>query len=192
MAVHPVTNAQYAAFAQAAQRDFKLPQDKEDHPAANISWNDATAFCTWLSQLTGLSFGLPTEAEWEKAARGADGRLYPWGDAFEPRRLNSYESDVHNTVAVNGHSPDGDSVYGIADMCGNVWEWCADWYADDEYQRRARARVADPQGPAQGAMRVLRGGAFDFNKAAVRCAYRAANYPHERSYDYGFRVVLRP
>jgi len=192
MAVHPVTGAQYAVFAQATQRDFKLPQGREDHPAANVSWNDATAFCAWLSQLTGLNFGLPTEAEWEKAARGADGRLYPWGDAFEARRLNSFESDVHATAPVSEHSPDGDSPYGIADMCGNTWEWCADWYAEDEYRRRAKARVADPQGPAQGAMRVLRGGAFDFNKAAARCAYRAANHPHERSYDYGFRVVLRP
>jgi len=191
IARYPVTNHQYAFFAQATQRDFKMPAGKEDHPVVNVSWNDAVAFCAWLSQTTGLNFGLPTEAEWEKAARGTDGRVYPWGDEFDAKRLNSRESNVQDTTPVGWYSPDGDSPYGVADMCGNAWEWCADWYDEEEYLRRAGTRVSDPQGPAQGIMRVLRGGAFDFNKDGVRCGYRAANFPHERSYDYGFRLVLR-
>lgn len=192
IARHPITNSQYMMFAQATQRDFKLVEGKEDHPVVNVSWHDAVAFCAWLSQLTGFQFNLPTEAEWEKAARGTDGRVYPWGDDFDVKRLNSHESDLHETTPVGKHSPDGDSPYGIADMCGNVWEWCADWYADDEFRRRAKARAIDPLGPEAGAMKVLRGGAFDFNKSAVRCAYRAGASPFERSYDYGFRVVMRP
>jgi formylglycine-generating enzyme required for sulfatase activity len=179
-------------FAQAMQRDFKLVEGKEDHPVVNVSWHDAAAFCTWLSQLTGFQFNLPTEAEWEKAARGTDGRIYPWGDEFEAKRLNSFENGIRETTPAGKYSPEHDSPYGIADMCGNVWEWCADWYAEDEYARRAKARTVDPLGPEAGMMKVLRGGAFDFNKSAVRCAYRAANSPFERSYDYGFRVVMRP
>lgn len=192
IARYPITNQQYAFFAQATQREFKMPAGKEDHPVVNVSWNDAVAFCEWLSQTTGLNFGLPTEAEWEKAARGTDGRIYPWGDEFDPRRLNSRESNIQGTTPVGRYSPAGDSLYGVADMCGNTWEWCADWYDDEEYLRRAGTRVNDPRGPAHGVMRVLRGGAFDFNKDGVRCGYRAANFPHERSYDYGFRLVLRP
>jgi formylglycine-generating enzyme required for sulfatase activity len=192
IARHPVTHTQYAMFAQAMQRDFKLVEGKEDHPVVNVSWHDAAAFCTWLSQLTGFQFNLPTEAEWEKAARGTDGRIYPWGDEFEAKRLNSFENGIRETTPAGKYSPEHDSPYGIADMCGNVWEWCADWYAEDEYARRAKARTVDPLGPEAGMMKVLRGGAFDFNKSAVRCAYRAANSPFERSYDYGFRVVMRP
>jgi formylglycine-generating enzyme required for sulfatase activity len=188
----PITNLQYAMFAQATQRDFKLPEGKEEHPAVNVSWHDAVAFCAWLSQLTGFQFSLPTEAEWEKAARGTDGRIYPWGDEFDAKRLNSYESGIRGTTPAGKYSPEHDSPYGIADLCGNVWEWCADWYADDEYARRSRTKVTDPMGPEAGTMKVLRGGAFDFNKGAMRCAYRAANSPFERSYDYGFRVVMRP
>ncbi len=188
----PITNAQYDMFAQATQRDFKLIEGREDHPAGNVSWHDASAFCAWLSQLTGFQIALPTEAEWEKAARGTDGRIYPWGDTFESKRLNSYENGIRETTPAGKYSPDHDSPYDIADLCGNVWEWCADWYADDEYARRARTRVIDPLGPEAGALKVLRGGAFDFNKSAVRCAYRAAAAPFEHSYDYGFRVVMRP
>ncbi len=192
IARYPVTNQQYDLFARATQRDFKFPAGKEDHPVVNVSWNDAVAFCHWLSQTTGLNFGLPTEAEWEKAARGTDGRIYPWGDEFDAKRLNSRESNLQDTTPVGRYSPAGDSPYGVADMCGNTWEWCADWYSEQEYARRSGTRVRDPRGPAQGVMRVLRGGAFDFNKDGVRCGYRAANFPHERSYDYGFRLVLRP
>lgn len=188
----PITNTQYAMFAQATQRDFKLVEGKEDHPAVNVSWHDAVAFCAWLSQLTGFQVNLPTEAEWEKAARGTDGRIYPWGDDFEAKRLNSYENGIRCTTPAGKYSPNYDSPYGIADLCGNVWEWCADWYADDEYARRAKTRSIDPMGPDAGTLKVLRGGAFDFNKSAVRCAYRAAASPFEHSYDYGFRVVMRP
>jgi iron(II)-dependent oxidoreductase len=192
IARHPITNEQFAIFAQITQRNFKVPRDKDKHPVVQVSWHDAAAFCDWLSQSTNRRFGLPTEAEWEKAARGADGRIYPWGDRFDSRKLNSFEIGVHDTTPVGQYSPHGDSPCGAADMSGNVWEWCADWFDEEEYQRRRKTRVIDPQGPAQGIYRVVRGGAFDFTKGAVRCAYRAGNPPHLDSYDYGFRVVMRP
>src|SRR5262249_55409720 len=88
---YPVTNAQYAVYAKATRRteDFRLPRDKDDHPVVNVSWDDAVALCRWLSQVTGKPIRLPTEAEWKKAARGTDGRIYPWGNTWDPSRLNS-------------------------------------------------------------------------------------------------------
>lgn len=188
----PVTNEQYAVFARATQRDFKSPVGKAQHPVAHVSWDDAHAFCEWLTQVAGQRFMLPSEAEWEKAARGADGRIYPWGDRFDAARLNSCEAGPRETVEVGRFSPKGDSPYGVADLCGNAWEWCDDWFDDDTYTKRARGRVQDPLGPPNGTLRALRGGAFDFDQHAVRCAYREGAPPYERSYDYGFRVVMRP
>ena len=192
IARYPVTNEQYAVFARATQRDFKLSVGKASHPVVNVSWDEARAFCDWLSDITEQRFMLPSEAEWEKAARGTDGRIYPWGDAFDATRVNSCMSGVSETVPVDHFSPNGDSPYGVADMCGNAWEWCDDWFDDDTYAARARSRVQDPLGPQHGTLRALRGGAFDFDHRAVRCAYRVGALPYERSYDYGFRMVMRP
>lgn len=127
----PVTNAQYAAFVEATKRKVpkhwkrllrqdRIPSGKENHPVVNVSWYDAVAFCRWLSQETGQPFRLPTEAEWEKAARGADGRIYPWGDEQLTNELCYLGS---GTTPVGRYSPQGDSPYGCADMAGNVWEW---------------------------------------------------------------------
>jgi formylglycine-generating enzyme required for sulfatase activity len=154
----------------------------------NVSWDDAVAFCKWLSQATGRTFRLPTEAEWEKAARGDDGRIYPWGNEWEVTRLNG-ESMHGGTTPVGQFSPAGDSPFGLADASGNVWEWCADWYADKTYERRARAMARDPKGPADGEGCVVRGGAFDSSPRHLRCAHRNWYYPFNARKNVGFRVV---
>jgi formylglycine-generating enzyme required for sulfatase activity len=146
------------------------------------------AFCRWLDA-PGWRFRLPTEAEWEKAARGADGRLYPWGDEWDIARANA-DDLADATTPVGLFSPGGDSPFGVADMCGNVWEWCADWYDAEAYQRRETS--LDPTGPASGDGAVVRGGAFDAPLRRVRSAQRNWDYPFKRRANIGFRVVAVP
>ncbi len=171
---YPITNVQYAAF-----KKIRMPSGQENHPVINVSWNDAQTFCQWLVKQTGKASRLPTEAEWEKAARGINGRIYPWGNERDKSKLNSSESGVNGTTPVGIYSPVGDSPYGLADMGGNVWEWCADWYDEKEYQRQAsnNINVRDPQGPASGENCVLRGGSYSAQAWYARCACRVANVP---------------
>ena len=126
---YPVTNEQYAAFVkatrQAAPQHWKngqIPAGKENHPVVDVSWKDAVAFCRWLSQASGKTIRLPTEAEWEKAARGDDGRIYPWGDKPPTKELCNFGGNVGDTTPV-GQYPAGASPCGALDMAGNVWEW---------------------------------------------------------------------
>jgi formylglycine-generating enzyme required for sulfatase activity len=192
---YPVTNAQYATFIKTTSHrapkhweGVKIPSGKGKHPVVNVSWHDAVAFCQWLSRETGQAFRLLTEAEWEKAARGTDGRIYPWGNAWDKTKLNSEESGPGDTTPVGQYSPGGDSPYGAVDMSGNVWEWCADRFDEQEYQRRAKSTVKDPRGPEEGALRVLRGGAFYYKASRARCAFRYYHYPNDRGRRGGFRV----
>lgn len=166
---------------------------KQDHPVTCVSWDDAVAFCTWLSEASGRDVRLPSEAQWEKAARGsADDRLWPWGDEPPTARHCNFAMNVGDTTPVGAYSPLGDSPYGCADMAGNVWEWCADWYDGEEYARRAGKEVRNPAGPSQGDRRVLRGGAFNCNADLVRCAVRGWLNPDGRRYDdLGYRVCAR-
>lgn len=196
---YPLTNKQYSVFLQATEHRPPshwitgiLPKDKEDHPVVRIMWEDAVAFCGWLNQKSSRIFRLPTEAEWEKAARGLDDRRYPWGNDWNSANLNSHEHGPGGTTPVDYYSPSGDSPYSVADMCGNVWEWCADWFNEMEYQRRAAADVKDPQGPNLGQFRVQRGGSCWENPVgSARCAFRD-HYSPFNSEDYtGFRVVCR-
>ena len=151
----------------------------------------SSAYCKWLSEKKGKAYGLPTEAQWEKAARGDDGRIYPWGNEWDASRLNSREGGPGDTSPVDHYSPRGDSPYGCADMAGNVWEWCADWHGKKEYARRAGSSVEDPAGPESGLLRVLRGGAFNYFDL-VRCAARYGRNPYARGDGVGFRVFLLP
>ncbi len=190
----PVTNAQYAAFVEATGykapnywEGGKPPVGKEDHPVVYVSWHDARAYCEWLSEKKGQACRLPSEAEWEKAARGTEGWIYPWGDAWHDGCCNSHESGSSDATPVGRYSPQGDSPYGCADMAGNVWEWTGSLYKDypyDPQDGRENPRAAGP--------RVLRGGAFYSSARRVRCAYRDTAYPDDWRGAFGFRVALAP
>ncbi len=190
--MYPITNAQYAAFAQATHREVPAaPPGQENFPVVAVAWDDAAALCQWLSRVTGRTFRLPTEAEWEKAARGADGWRYPWGNALDPARLNG-DNRYGGPLPVGRFSPLGDSPYGAADMLGNVWEWCSDWFDARLYGRRAKHLVNDPPGPSTGQGYVVRGGAFDSPPKHTRCAHRNWYYPDATRPDLGFRIVALP
>lgn len=189
IAKYPVTNAHYQVFARATQRPWTLPLGREMHPVAQVSWNDAVAFCKWLHKLTGQAFCLPTEAQWEKAARGPAGYKYPWGEAWEVTRLNGADR-TGQTTPVGQYSPDGDSAYGVADMCGNVWEWCADSYAPQIYRRHAGGVRREPVSE-QGQGAVVRGGAFDSPPKHLRCARRQWYYTDDTRPNLGFRLALK-
>jgi formylglycine-generating enzyme required for sulfatase activity len=184
---YPITNAQYAVF-----KKIQIPSGKENHPVVNVLWHDAVTFCQWLSKETGQTFRLPTEAEWEKAARGVDGRLYPWENEWDPKKLNSSEGGVGSTTPVDKYSPAGDSPYGAADMAGNVWEWCADWYADDLYAQRVGQEMHDPSGPSSGSARVVRGGSWYNDRWSCRAATRGGLVPAGFLDSLGFRVARSP
>jgi len=185
----PVTNAQYAVFVRVAEHRApkhwlleEPPQGLADHPVINISWHDALAYCRWLAEKTGRPYTLPTEAQWEKAARGPDGRLYPWGNTFDRAKCNTEEADVGGTTPVGRYSPMGDSPYGCIDMAGNVWEWCRTKWRTS-YQE---AEDNDLEGEAP---RVVRGGAFRRSAGRARCASRFRLLPRDDWGDHGFRVV---
>ncbi|OGO41187.1 MAG: hypothetical protein A2W36_01705 [Chloroflexi bacterium RBG_16_58_14] len=164
-------------------------------PVVGVCWFEAEAYCNWLSAVSERPFRLPTEAEWEKAARGAQAFLWPWGDTWEASRCNSSEAEeaerLYSTTPV-GMYPHGASPYGALDMAGNVWEWCQDWYDPEEYQRRAGSEVINPPGPEQGPARVVRGGSWNGNRRHARCASRGRFGPDAFSYLLGFRLVCLP
>ncbi|PIE33434.1 hypothetical protein CSA56_11545 [candidate division KSB3 bacterium] len=162
--------------------------DSDNHPVVGVSWYEAVAFCQWASrkfqELGEAGVRLPTEAEWEYAARGADGRIYPWGDEIDPELANYSGTELGCTSAV-GCFPKGISAFGCEEMAGNVWEWCWDWYA--VYTINAQS---NPTGRPSGAYRVGRGGCWGFSAGDCRSAYRFRWLrPGDRLDDLGFRVV---
>lgn len=198
---YPVTNVEYQVFVRDAGYTSPerwdgdtYPEGKGNHPVVYVSWENAAAYCQWLSEKTGKQYRLPTEAQWEKAARGDDGRVYPWGDGWDKSYLNSLESykDEPDTSPVGQFSPQGDSPYSCADMTGNVWEWCADWFDAAEYKHRTSGDIEDPKGPREGENRVLRGGSFSNGDLFTRCAARSRTKPGRHSSHIGFRVVMLP
>lgn len=207
IARYPVTVAQYDCFVQAGgyaekrwwtdagwawrkaqnvtgperyQEIFQTP----NHPVVGVSWYEAVAYCAWLSAQMGYEISLPSEAQWERAARHTDGRVYPWGDDFWPERCNMDETGIVATSAV-GIFPGGKAECDAADMAGNVWEWCRSLWLDD-YENYA-ARVGDEL--IGGERRVLRGGSFDSSRSSVRCAFRFRNSPDNRNRYLGFRLL---
>ena len=192
---YPVTNAQYAVFVEATGRRPPEhwpggcpPEAKKNHPVVDVNWWDAVAYCRWLAKVTGKPYRLPTEAQWEKAARGSDGRRYPWGDQWDSKKCNARQAGKGDTTPAGACSPVGDSPYGCADMAGNVLEWVADWYAADYYAQSTTSH--NPYGPASGAVRVLRGGSWYSNAQKVRCASRYNGNPKLTSPEAGFRCAL--
>ncbi len=158
-----------------------------DYPVVGVSWFEAVAYCHWLSKQTGIEFRLPSEAQWEKAARGSDGRTYPWGDIWDTKRANSSESGVQKTTPV-GTYPDGASPYGALDMAGNVWEWCATpWGKPYPYQPEDEWQT--PYLEANADRRVLRGGAWYWGGIYTRVAYRNGDILRVRINRLGLRVA---
>ncbi len=186
----------------------------DNQPVVGVTWYEAQAYCLWLTtklRAAGLltseqAICLPTEAEWEKAARtpppahppaasrsmpGEGSYLWPWGDTWDPNKCNSEESGFNATTPV-GMYPDGASPLGITDMVGNVWEWCGDWWQDDLYKEREGKEVRDPIGPFSGSARVVRGGSWNLDRWFCRSAYRYGLVPASFLNGVGFRLACSP
>jgi formylglycine-generating enzyme required for sulfatase activity len=189
LAACQITNADYARFVEATgadlppffnHPDFNYPQQ----PVVGVSWFQACGYCEWLSKRTSRRFRLPTEAEWERAARGGvDGQLFPWGDGA-PESLDNYAQRWKT-----GPEPVGlheQNAYGLFDICANVHEWCSDWFSADYY---ANCPDRNPRGPASGERRASRGGSWRHHVKVTRCAARSSIPPHLQYADYGLRVA---
>jgi formylglycine-generating enzyme required for sulfatase activity len=200
---HEVTNRMYSQFCEATGHrkpkywgNETYPPGKEHHPVRAVNWHDATAYASWADAC------LPTEAQWEKAARGTDGRLFPWGNELDYRRahylrleyfehwesfdVSPSEFNAYPTAVVGSHSQ-GDSPYGVADMLGNVWEWCLDRFDCTYY---TWGPMENPVGPRIGEERILRGCASVYDLHKFRCAYRHMASPDTSSTElFGFRCA---
>lgn len=198
-----VTNADYKSFVDATRHRAPAGQHKGGplwdgrsfpasiarQPVVKVSWADATAYCQWLSRVTGKHYMLPTEGEWEKAARGGlDQKKYPWGDE-EPDERKAWFGKVWNDYPtlkdVDYGLPNAYDLYGMA---GNVSQWVADLYSA-HFDVRSTSR--DPQGPFEGVRRVVRGGLVSDQAERLRCASRNYRFPSDRALDVGFRVVRK-
>jgi formylglycine-generating enzyme required for sulfatase activity len=207
---YPVTNGEYKEFVADGgykkkeywtEEGWELKEKKKiiepafwhdrqwngpNFPVVGVSWYESSAYAFWLSKKTGEKYRLPIEAEWEKAARGSDGREYPWGNKFDKNKCNSGELGLGRTSPV-GIFLEGQSPYGCFDMAGNVWEWCSDWY-DRGYYEISPAK--NPIGPEDGSDRVIRGGSCFFNADNCRASYRIPLDPAARGNYVGFRLSV--
>ena len=185
----PLPRDQIPYWTQANNHGGGTP-GSDDYPVIGINWDAATAYCAWLSARTGKRYRLPTEAEWEKAARGTDARRYPSGQTIGRRQANYVGAQAYDTVMPVGSLEGGASPYGAFDMAGNVMEWCQDWYGRDYYSVSPRR---NPQGPATGAYRVARGGSFFVEVFDLRATARSLAWPSFQAHRMiGFRPVREP
>jgi len=184
-----VRNCEYALFLQATGSPAPptwntLGFNHPDQPVVAVSWFEAVRYCEWLQAETGRSYRLPSEAEWERAARGGmDGRAFPWGDEPPESRPDYGERWNRGPEPVGGAAPNGFRLY---DMCENVHEWCGDWYGAEYY---AASPERNPPGPACGERRSSRGGSWRHRVKVSRCAARSSIPPGFQYADYGFRVA---
>lgn len=183
---YEVTFDQYDTFCDDTGRSKPYDEGwgRENRPVINVSWVDAKAFCDWLSQKTGKNIHLPTEAQWEKAARGTERRRYPWGNGPPSCTIVNYNNCKGKTMPVGDYSSDS-SPYNIRDMGGNVVEWCADWHSPTYYSVSPRY---NPTGPSGGTYRVTRGGSWNYYSWEVRSARRGSVTPASRNNSLGFRI----
>jgi formylglycine-generating enzyme required for sulfatase activity len=191
IATYQVTNAEYFVFVWATGHrvpqywhGFRHADAVKDHPVVGISYDDTIAYCAWLSKQTGNKYRLPTEAEWERAARGDDIRIYPWGDRFENWRCNTLEGSKRATTPVGSYTPGGDSPFGVADMVGNVWEWINTELRTYPYEANDGRELVKPDSHC-----VLRGGSWYYSRKLARCSTREWVLPNYLSELIGFRIV---
>jgi formylglycine-generating enzyme required for sulfatase activity len=216
MARYPVTVAQFKAFVEDKKYslgDPKCLEGNSNHPVVYVTWHDALSYCDWLDERLHrgrsipqafrsilasdphLRVSLPSEAEWEKAARGTDGRIYPWGELPDPAKTNTSETKIGGTSAVCGFAG-GASPYGLLDMSGNVFEWTRSLWGKDVdeliygYPYSEKMVEREDLKTGDDIWRVLRGGSFYHDARCARCAYRRRYPPYSCSYDRGFRVAL--
>ncbi len=203
IATTTVTNLEYAIFIHQTGHnppDYwhnSLPSTTmHNHPVVDISWYDAVKFCNWLTELKEKPYRLPTEAEWEKAARGVNAQLFPWGNKYEDKYANTKEYELNKTVAVD-EFPEAKSPYDVINMAGNVYEWTSSlWGSTMQKPKYCYPYIPNDKREALNApsdtLRIIRGGSFSRQKRYARCACRDKLLPKSHRLDVGFRLALTP
>jgi len=188
---HQVTNAEYNVFIITTGYrlprgwiGFRYPDTLDNHPVTGVSKKDAEAYAGWLNGMTGKQYRLPTEEEWEYACRGNDGRIFPWGNIFDPWRCNTSESERKGTTAVDYYAPSGNSPFGVMDMVGNIWEWTSSVYKSYPLPPQANSADADVR-----ANFVIRGGSWYYSRKLARSAARETMQRDHTSAQLGFRLA---